>query len=199
MSSFHLPPLTPHPSSGSLTHLPVPKAAGKGQGALPKAPRQHPRPGTPPQGLLSSLYCPYHPKGSPNLGSQPPWTFPRSMAPGPIRVSSEKVPEGSNREELQRLQTSPAGARERRRRSRTGVQSSLGCAVTHRSAPPHAPPPPHRREDTFRHSPGAFLGTGGSLRGSGALPLSGGALPALLRDSGALSTLRQDKGRLSGE
>lgn len=147
--------------------------------------------------------------------SQPPWTFPRRMTPEScVRTSTERVPEGSNRGELQPLQTSTAGTRGTAAEiSRQGAELTQLCCHPRPSTAPRLAlaclflrlPLYHRcGGPPLTTATGAFRGTGGSLRGSGSLSLAGaasslGSLPPLPRDSGALSTLRQDKGRLPGE
>lgn len=108
MSSSHPTPKKWKPNTPHLLSRP----AGKSKGGPPKAtaPRapvgegrefgQHLHTVEPPSGTAACVFQ-LHSKGCPNQGSKQPLAFPNS----PVTLSSEKVPEESNREKPQLFQT----------------------------------------------------------------------------------------------
>lgn len=136
MSSFHLPLLTPHPRSGSPTHL-SPRREGKEQGALLKATANIRQPCAPPQGLLSSLnYTSYTSRRLSHPGQPAPLTLPRTIGPGPLSGTTQR---GYQKEATEKSYSLSRRAPPGERVIGHGVLSSLRGAVTHSSAPPHAP------------------------------------------------------------
>lgn len=96
MSSFHLPLLTPHPRSGSPTHLSQ-RREGKEQGALLKATANIRQPCAPPQGLPSSLdYTSYTSQRLSHPGQPAPLTPPERSAQVPCQ---EPLRDGTRRKQ----------------------------------------------------------------------------------------------------
>lgn len=142
MSSFHLPLLTPHPRSGSPTHLSQ-RRPGEERGLSQRQLRQHlpAQHASPGASFMAQLHPLPVPKALQTRGSQPPLTFLLNNRPSPQSGTPQRWYQKEATEksysfsrEAQQEQGEPPD------RSQTGVLSLLSCAVTHSRPTPGSLP-----------------------------------------------------------